>query len=90
MGEITQEIIKLEGFKELYKCSKCNMINKPGEHPIIDIQGEISKNYNVSDIIKRLQNQLIKVKNRTLSGEYITIFCGYIDEVEVNESYEDS
>lgn len=90
MGEITQEIIKLEGFKELCKCSKCNMINKPGEHPIIDIQGEISKNYNVSDIIKRLQNQLIRVKNRTLSGEYITIFCGYIDEVEVNESYEDS
>lgn len=90
MGVITQEIIKLEGFKELYKCSKCNMINKPGEHPVIEIQGEISKEYNVSDIIKRLQNQLIKVKNRASSGEYVTIFCGYIDEVEVNESYEDS
>ena len=90
MGVITQEIIKLEGFEELYKCSKCNMVNKPGEHPVIEIQGEISKDYNVSDIIKRLQNQIIKVKNRTSSGEYVTIFCGYIDEVEVNESYEDS
>lgn len=90
MGVITQEIIKLEGFKELYKCSKCNMVNKPGEHPVIEIQGEISKDYNVSDIIKRLQNQLIKVKNRASSGEYVTIFCGYIDEVEVNQSYEDS
>ena len=90
MGVITQEIIKLEGFKELYKCSKCNMVNKPGEHPVIEIQGEISKEYSVSDIIKRLQNQLIKVKNRASSGEYVTIFCGYIDEVEVNESYEDS